>query len=693
MSSEPIAKMLMLLGLNNEQFEKNIEQGIRSLQRFERQSKRTGKELTTYLTAPIMGMGAITVMAFNKQEAAEVKLRAAFRVTGREIEGNMQRAKAFASELQRVTKVGDETTLKLLQFATIQGLSADQSERATRNAISMAAAFDMNEESAIRMTAALEAGDASMLRRYIPSLREAKTQAEAVAMAHTILGGAFEIAKDDAARFEGQLKQISNSLGDVGEQFGGVVAGRLMPFTSNVKAAVHWLDSLNMTTKGNIVTMLGLMAVIGPTYLAVGTMTRYVLLLNTTMAKNPAMLVVSGLVALGTALMFAERRTDSYIRKIREQISEEGRLQGTLEERQKLQVRLREIDSEIRKLENQSKNNPYARGQDVYFKIKALQDEAAAIRVVHDESIQLQNAKKKQNEDYKNELANITELLDKYKGLSGQMLQYSEAIDKIINTESALALSDYQELNRLYEKRKALEDLIKLRQFYGSLGFDAGEGQMITTRGVDAQRVTGRNMSPTHDQAEYTRRYASSVDFLGAKLTPVTAKTAEWGHQVTIAQQRMEAMHMVTTGWVDNFGTGITHVLMQTESFGDAIRNIGKLFLSSAIQKGIGLFMTGGLSGAGFFGSGGGLLGMLGFADGGKPPVGRASIVGEKGPEIFVPDQAGTIVPNYRLRPGSIMGSVGGDQHIYIHLTGGFELSGPKLLTTINKTIKLYKGA
>lgn len=35
-----------------------------------------------------------------------------------------------------------------------------------------------------------------------------------------------------------------------------------------------------------------------------------------------------------------------------------------------------------------------------------------------------------------------------------------------------------------------------------------------------------------------------------------------------------------------------------------------------------------------------------GFADGGRPPVGRASIVGERGPELFVPDTAGTIIPN-----------------------------------------------
>ena len=40
---------------------------------------------------------------------------------------------------------------------------------------------------------------------------------------------------------------------------------------------------------------------------------------------------------------------------------------------------------------------------------------------------------------------------------------------------------------------------------------------------------------------------------------------------------------------------------------------------------------------------------MTGFADGGNPPVNQPSIVGERGPEIFVPRTAGTIIPNNQL--------------------------------------------
>ena len=37
------------------------------------------------------------------------------------------------------------------------------------------------------------------------------------------------------------------------------------------------------------------------------------------------------------------------------------------------------------------------------------------------------------------------------------------------------------------------------------------------------------------------------------------------------------------------------------------------------------------------------------FADGGSPPVGMPSLVGENGPELFIPNQSGTIIPNNQL--------------------------------------------
>jgi TP901 family phage tail tape measure protein len=89
---------------------------------------------------------------------------------------------------------------------------------------------------------------------------------------------------------------------------------------------------------------------------------------------------------------------------------------------------------------------------------------------------------------------------------------------------------------------------------------------------------------------------------------------------------------------------GITQSILDavdgTKSLGESLSGILRQLGSAFISAGIGSFNKGGKGGSG-------LLGLLpGFANGGRPPVGRPSIVGERGPELFVPDRAGTIIPN-----------------------------------------------
>ena len=55
-------------------------------------------------------------------------------------------------------------------------------------------------------------------------------------------------------------------------------------------------------------------------------------------------------------------------------------------------------------------------------------------------------------------------------------------------------------------------------------------------------------------------------------------------------------------------------------------------------------------------------FGFPGFASGGIPPVGKPAIVGEKGPELFVPRQAGRIIPNNELGGG------GGSVNVSVHV-------------------------
>ena len=96
-------------------------------------------------------------------------------------------------------------------------------------------------------------------------------------------------------------------------------------------------------------------------------------------------------------------------------------------------------------------------------------------------------------------------------------------------------------------------------------------------------------------------------------------------------------------------GTQITDALVGaingTKSLGESAKAILNDLANSLLRMGINS-MLGGLFGGTKIG------GFLGFANGGRPPVGRASVVGEKGPELFVPSTAGTIIPNDRIGGG-----------------------------------------
>ena len=145
------------------------------------------------------------------------------------------------------------------------------------------------------------------------------------------------------------------------------------------------------------------------------------------------------------------------------------------------------------------------------------------------------------------------------------------------------------------------------------------------------------------------------------------------------ADQLKEKFMEIGQGIEQGIVSGLTDAVMGTQTLAQAaigvLNNLKRKLVEVAMQRavsGIGNFFGNALSG--IFGGGGGLVGnkassflggpnpfsgpksnvspFLGFANGGRPPVGRASIVGERGPELFVPRSAGTIIPNNAMGGG-----------------------------------------
>jgi hypothetical protein len=106
----------------------------------------------------------------------------------------------------------------------------------------------------------------------------------------------------------------------------------------------------------------------------------------------------------------------------------------------------------------------------------------------------------------------------------------------------------------------------------------------------------------------------------------------EVNDELTQTQELLKGSYEIIAGEL----TGAIEGLVKgTADWGDV--------LSSILSQLGGMFLNAGVSGLG-------TALFPGFADGGRPPVNQPSIVGERGPELWIPDSAGTVVNNADTR-------------------------------------------
>ena len=98
----------------------------------------------------------------------------------------------------------------------------------------------------------------------------------------------------------------------------------------------------------------------------------------------------------------------------------------------------------------------------------------------------------------------------------------------------------------------------------------------------------------------------------------------------------------------DSIATGVSDALvdavMQTKSLAESAKALLNDIARQFLRLGINTFLSSTF---------GGIFSSLDtFATGGRPTVGQAALVGEKGPELFVPSVAGTVIPNNKISGG-----------------------------------------
>lgn len=163
------------------------------------------------------------------------------------------------------------------------------------------------------------------------------------------------------------------------------------------------------------------------------------------------------------------------------------------------------------------------------------------------------------------------------------------------------------------------------------------------TAGLDELLAEGKI---SHD--EYAARVSDKLDTI-LKNVDVSAKKLK-GHvtdfhdtAIEYGQQTANALENAFAGFFSGTTKGLGGLV---KSFANAFNQI----IAQAMAKKLMQFLFNSFGGGdSFFSS---IFSAGGFAAGGDPPVGKASIVGENGPEIFVPKTAGTIIPNHALGSG-----------------------------------------
>ncbi len=198
-------------------------------------------------------------------------------------------------------------------------------------------------------------------------------------------------------------------------------------------------------------------------------------------------------------------------------------------------------------------------------------------------------------------------------------LEFEVSTQRLSNTEKQIAIAlrkaeaiaQKENIELTEQEREQIRELVTAIEEYGDSAKSTFE--QVTEFAKESSDQWAKGMADNLAQGKVSLK--DWGDFFVNILEQITSKLIE----VAFTKQLVDGAVGLITGGFGGFGGGA----------------------GGGASGGTGILNSGGsLSGGDF---------LSGFAEGGRPPVGRPSIVGEKGAEIFVPDIAGTIIPNSGL--------------------------------------------
>jgi hypothetical protein len=281
------------------------------IDRFAKKIGGLGNTLTKNVTAPLLGAGAVLVAFAKGAEDAEIANRKLGNVLASMGYGEATaRVSAYAEELERTLAI-DADVIKATQtkLATFKNLTASVDEsggafdRATLAALDLAAAgFGEAETNAVQLGKALQdpikgitalgrAGvtftqqEKDKIRTLVESNRMLEAQDVVLSAIEEQVGGTAEAGASSFERIRLSLMQVADEIGlavlPIIQQMAEYVSTQLVPqIVPRVRAVADAFKGLSSTARNVLLGAVGLIAGLGPLLIALGAVTKAVLLLG-----------------------------------------------------------------------------------------------------------------------------------------------------------------------------------------------------------------------------------------------------------------------------------------------------------------------------------------------------------------------------------------------------------------------------
>jgi len=313
-----IADIKILFKADLKQFSSQMQNAQRSLGKYGKNLQKVGAGLTLGVTAPLLAFGAAALKSWDLQAKALAQVERGLISTGNAAGFTSKELQGIASGLQNVSLFGDEDILKnaTAQLLTFTNIAGTQFERTQKAALDLATRLDGDlKSSAIQLGKALNdpvANLSALSRSGIQFSQEQKAvinslvKTNQLAAAQDIILGELEAQYGGSAEAAakaglGPLKQLSNALGDLSEDFGAILGEYLLPFVAKLKEMAANFSSVSPATKKFIVILGGVAAAVGPLLALAGTILPAIGA-GFAFLTGPVGLVIAALVAVGAVI-------------------------------------------------------------------------------------------------------------------------------------------------------------------------------------------------------------------------------------------------------------------------------------------------------------------------------------------------------------------------------------------------------